>query len=130
MKNFLFFPLLFLALFTITSCNDDDDTPAPVFTETEQLIHGNWRMHTINEDYFNDANEVVHSFFQDELNNQFEYKQDGTFRFKGEEDQNWGTGKYVIEESDGVKRFVVLPASGNRAEATTIYTIDKLTATE
>lgn len=129
MKKLLFLPLLVLALFT-TGCNNDSDENGPIFSETEQLIFGNWKMHAINEDYYNDNDEVVHNFNQDGLNNLFEYKQDGTFRFKGEEDENWNNGKFVIEETDGEKKFVVLPASGNRAEATTIYTIENLTATE
>ena len=131
MKKLLFFPLILLVLFTVTSCNDDDDdTPAPVFTETEQMIFGNWKMHSFNEDYYDDNGDVVHNISQDNLNNLFEYQEDGTFRFKGEEDENWSNGKFVIEETGGEKKFVVLPASGNRAEATTIYTIETLTATE
>jgi hypothetical protein len=129
MKKLLFLPLLVLALFTSCSKDDSDDN-GPIFSETEQMIFGNWKMHTINEDYYNDSDEVVHNFNQSGLSNLFEYKQDGTFRYKGEEDANWSSGKYVIEEKDGKKLFVVLPASGVRADATTMYTIDKLTANE
>lgn len=129
MKKILFFPLLFLALFTITSCNDDDDdTPTPVYTETQQMLFGNWRMHAFNEDYFNDNDEVMHNYSQQELNNLFEYKEDGTMRFKGEEDPNWGTRKYDVSESGNERTLNVYNAAGTQIE--TAYKIEKLTATE
>lgn len=129
MKKLLFLPLLLLVLFTITSCDSDDEDKGPVFTETEKQIHGNWRMHTYNYDFYNDADEVVHNEKMENLDNRFEFKTDGTVRFKGEEAQNWDTRDYVVEESNGVKTLTVMNASGGRENAS-VYTIETLSATE
>ena len=131
MKKLLFFPLILLALFTVTSCNDDDDsTPAPVFTETEQMIFGNWKMHSYNFDFYDDNDEVVFNENRDNnLNNLFEFKQDGTVRFKGEEAENWETRKYEVEENGGVRTMTVMNASGGRENAA-VYTIETLSATD
>jgi hypothetical protein len=130
MKKLLFFPLILLVLFTVTSCNDDDDdTPAPVFTETEQMLFGNWRMHSLNYDFFDDNDEVVHNEQATNLNNLFEFRQDGTVRFKGEEAENWDTRKYEVAENGGVRTLTVMNASGGTDNAS-VYTIETLTATE
>ncbi|WP_018478687.1 hypothetical protein [Pontibacter roseus] len=128
MKKLLFLPLLVLALFT--SCSKDDEENGPAATETEKMIFGNWKMHAYNYDYYNDNNEVVHNENRTNLDNRFEFKSDGTVRFKGEEAENWDSRKYVVEEDGTKKMIVILPANGNRAEATTIYTVENLTATD
>lgn len=86
-------------------------------------------MHTYNYDFYNDADEVVHNEKMENLDNRFEFKTDGTVRFKGEEAQNWDTRDYVVEESNGVKTLTVMNASGGRENAS-VYTIETLSATE
>lgn len=129
MKKLLFFPLLFLALFTVTSCDDDSDnpTPTPTLTETEQNLFGNWKMNSFEEKYYDESGTVIHTS-GDVQNSLFEYKEDGTLRYKIGEDPSWNTRKYDLEQESSPKMLNVYNAAGTEVEIA--YRIEKLTATE
>lgn len=129
MKKLLFLPLLLLVLFTTGCGKDDSDDNGPVFSETEQMLFGNWRMHSFNYDFYNDNDEIVHNESIENIDNRFEFKQDGTVRFKGEQAENWDSRKYEVSENGGVKTLTVMNASGGTENAS-VYTIETLTATE
>jgi hypothetical protein len=130
MKKLLFLPLLFLALFTITSCDSDSDTPEPIsgLTETEKNLYGTWKMDSEDYKYYDENGQEIHATGQTGLNNMFEYKDDGTVRFKIGEDPTWNTRKYDLEQDSNPKMLNVYNGAGDEVEIA--YRIEKLTSSE
>lgn len=126
MKKLLFLPLLFIALFAMTSCDKDDPTPEQ--PTIEQTLYGNWKMNSEDYKYYDASGAVIHTTGQSDLNNVFEYKSDGTVRFKIGEDPTWYTRKYDLEKDGSPQMLNVYNPAGDEVEIA--YKIQSLTATE
>ncbi|WP_299707850.1 hypothetical protein [uncultured Pontibacter sp.] len=85
-------------------------------------------MNTEEYKYYDENGTVVHTTGQENLNNQFEYKNDNTVRFKIGEDPTWYTRKFDLELDGDPKMLNVYNAAGDEVEIA--YRIQKLTATE
>ncbi len=78
--------------------------------------------------YYDENGGVVHTTGQNNLNNIFEYQEDGMLRFKIGEDPTWYTRKYDLEQDSNPKMLNVYNAAGDEIEIA--YRIEKLTASE
>src|SRR5690606_3201653 len=101
----------------ITSCDDKDEpTPDTGLTETERNLYGTWKMNSEDYKYYGENGQEVHRTGQNDLNNTFEYNDDGTLRFKIGEDPTWYTRKYDLEQESNPKMLNVYNTAGDEIE--------------